>query len=562
MWLDARTLPAGETVDADLCVVGAGPAGISLALSLARTSGVRVLIVESGGTEPDAQAQALAEGATTGDPFQPLVETRVRRFGGTAHFWNSGVGGLEVGFRCGALHEVDFEEREGVPYSGWPIAHRELAPYMAAAHAVCRLGPSGAYDGAAWARGEDDRPLPLDSAVLTTSVWQFGVQQTFTEHYRDEIGRHSSITTMLHANVVEIETNETAGAVTRLRVARFGAEDVFVRARAFVVAAGGIESARLLLLSDRVQRAGLGNGHDVVGRYFMEHQFLRGGTLVPASRDLFNRTALYDNHLVDGTLVCGKIDLADEVIRRERLLNVGMALFPRHPYHARARQEVADSLALLLREARRGRLPVAARRHLRTVAGGLDYAAVVTLRGASGGRLFPFVRVGPDLIEGGGWAHLDRKERRFATYEAILHTEQGPDPDNRVTLVPEKDALGYRRARLHWRWTERDVDSVRRAQRIFAREFARAGVGAYQPATDARGRPMLLHPGLHHHMGTTRMHADPKQGVVDADSRVHGVGNLYVTGCSVFPTGGYINSTLTVVALALRLADHLRTALR
>ena len=561
MWLDARTLSAGETVDADVCVVGAGPAGISLALSLARTGGVRVLLVESGGIEADPQAQSLAEGVTTGDPFQPLVQTRARRFGGTAHFWNSGVGGQEVGFRCGSLHEVDFERRDWLPHSGWPFGRAELAPYMDAAHAVCRLGPSCSFDGAAWSRGQDDRPLPLDPAVLTTSVWQFGVQQTFTEHYREEIGRHPTITTMLHANVVEIETNDAASEVTRLRVARFGAEGVFVRARAYVLAAGGIESARLLLLSDRVQRTGLGNGHDVVGRYFMEHQFLHGGTLVPASRDLFNRTALYDNRVVDGALVAGKIDLTDEVIRRERLLNVSMAIFPRHPYHGRAHQEVADSLAFLLRQARRGRVPADAGRHLRTVAGGLDYAAIVALRGLSGGRLFPYHRVGPDIIEGTGWAHLDRKERRFTTYQAILHTEQAPDPDNRVTLGPEKDALGYRRARLHWRWTERDMDGVQRAQSIFARELARAGVGTYQPATDARGRPVLLHPGLHHHMGTTRMHDDPTQGVVNADSRVHGVGNLYVTGCSVFPTGGYINSTLTVVALALRLADHLRATL-
>ena len=560
MWRDARTLSAGETVDADVCLVGAGPAGISMALSLARAGVGRILLVESGGLEADPRTQALAEGVTTGEPFEPLVQTRARRFGGTAHQWNSGVGGQEVGFRCGPLHEVDFERRDWLPHSGWPFGRAELEPYMRQAQEVCRLGPY-CYEGDAWTRGDDDRPLPLDSSVLTTSVWQFGVQQTFTEYYRDEIARVEGITTLLHANVVEIETTENAGEVTRLRIARFDAPDVYVSARVFVIAAGGIESARLLLMSDRVQRGGLGNGHDLVGRYFMEHQFVHGGTLVPASRDLFERTALYDNRVVDGTLIAGKIDLTDDVMRRERLLNVSMAIFPRHPYHRRARQEVADSLAVLMR-AGRGASAGELTRHLRTVAGGLDYAAVSTLRRLSGGRLFPFLRPGPDIIEGTGWTHLDRKSERFTTYEAILHTEQAPDPDNRVTLAAERDGLGYPLARLHWRWTERDYDSVRRAQPIFARELARAGIGTYTPAMDASGRPDLLHPGLHHHMGTTRMHDDPRQGVVDADSRVHGVRNLYVTGCSVFPTGGYINSTLTVVALALRLAEHLRGVLR
>lgn len=560
MWLDARSLPGGETVEADVCIVGAGPAGISMALSLAKGGVRRILLVESGGIEADSETQALAEGVTTGEPFAPLIETRARRFGGSAHLWNSGVGGQQVGFRCGPLHEVDFERRDWLPHSGWPFGRAELEPYMRQAHEVCLLGPY-CYEGDAWARGDDDRPLPFDPAVLTTSVWQFGVQQTFTEHYRAEIGREERVTTLLHANVVEIETTESAGEVTRLRVARFGAPDIFVRAPVFVLAPGGIESARLLLLSDRVQRAGLGNAHDLVGRFFMEHQFVHGGTIVPVSRDIFNRTALYDNRVVDGTLIAGKIDLTDEVMRRERLLNVSMAILPRHPYHRRARQEVADALASLLGVGR-GRLPGDAIRHLRTVVGGLDYAAVATLRRLSGGRLFPYVRRGPDIIDGAGWSDLDRKEERFATYEAILHTEQAPDPDNRVTLGPERDGLGCRRARLHWRWTERDYESVLRAQPIFAREIARAGIGTYRPATDARGRPDLRHAGLHHHMGTTRMHTDPRQGVVDADSRVHGVRNLYVTGCSVFPTGGYINSTLTVVALALRLAEHLRGVLR
>lgn len=139
-----------------------------------------------------------------------------------------------------------------------------------------------------------------------------------------------------------------------------------------------------------------------------------------------------------------------------------------------------------------------------------------------------------------------------------MHAEQAPDPENRVTLGDELDALGCRRARLHWRWGDVNINSVLRAQELLGAEVARAGLGTLRVELDG-GRPHLLAPGLHHHMGTTRMHADPRQGVVDENCRVHGLGNLFVAGSSVFPTGGYINSTLTIVALAIRLADHLKS---
>lgn len=554
MLRDARAVPPGTLVNADVCVVGAGPAGITLALELAGR-GVEVCLLESGGLEPDPAAQALCAAEVTGEPFERLDESRRRQFGGAANLWNSAVGDAQVGFRCGPLDPIDLEPRDWLPhYEGWPFGRDELDPFYARAQRVCALGPFS-YGPESW-EDERARRLDVDGGELATSVWQLGVQHTFTHDHREAVRTAPGLAAYLNANVVEIETTEAAGEVTALRVATLGGGEFRVAARAYVLATGGVENARLLLASDRVQRGGLGNGHDLVGRYFMAHQYVRCGELTPRSPELFERATLYDTRRVGGVLAIGKLDFTADVLRRERLLNVSAALLPRHRLHKRLRQGSVDSFVALARSAARLRLPEDAGRHLRNVVEGLDYVAAAMLRKASGHRLFRYWVPGPDLINGGGWAELPDKERRFATFEVILHAEQAPDPENRVTLTADRDALGNRMPRLHWRWDEASLDSVRRAQRVLAAALARTGLGTLRIELDGE-RPNLVFPGLHHHMGTTRMHADPARGVVDANCRVHGVGNLFVAGCSVFPTGGYINPTLTIVALAIRLADHL-----
>jgi choline dehydrogenase-like flavoprotein len=150
------------------------------------------------------------------------------------------------------------------------------------------------------------------------------------------------------------------------------------------------------------------------------------------------------------------------------------------------------------------------------------------------------------------WAGLPDKARRFGTFELLLNLEQAPDPDNRVTLGRERDALDQPRAHLAWRWRERDQRSLDRVRRILGEELERAGIGRLVPIAGT-----TLDPNAHHHLGATRMHRDPRQGVVDEHCRVHATGNLFVAGSSLFPTGGSANPTLTIVALALRLADHL-----
>jgi choline dehydrogenase-like flavoprotein len=471
MQIDARTLPDGHTLEADLCVVGAGPAGITLARALA-ASDLRVAVLESGGGfTPDRNAQALCDGTTVGDPYAGPLLTRRRQAGGTVNDWNTPVGAV-MGAKYVPLDAADFSERPWLPRSGWPFDLAELEPYYVRAHEVCGLGPY-TYRAEDWADA-GRAPLSLRSELLTTGVYRFGVGGMFTDRYLREIARAADVVLYLHATAVELETDRAGERVTQARLRCLTGRELRLRARAFVLAAGGIENARLLLLSGGGDPHGLGNGHDLVGRCFMEHPRDRSYTLVPYER---TPMAFYVMHDTGRGPVMGRLALSEEAMRREHLLNMSITLFPpRRNYLVRRRR----------------------------------------------------VRL-------------------------LINLEQAPDPDNRVTLGAQRDALGLPKVQLEWRWREADQRNLERLRGVLGRELGRLGrlVSA----------PVPPDPNAHHHLGTTRMHRDPRQGVVGVHGRVHGLANLFVAGSSVFPTGGYANPTLTIVALALRLADHLRPQL-
>jgi choline dehydrogenase-like flavoprotein len=548
MLVDARTLPTDEIVETEVCIVGAGPAGITLAREF-QNADFRVCLLESGGLEFNKNTQSLCEGESVGEDFGKLDTHRCRQFGGTANRWEIKIGKNPVGVRHVPLDKIDFEKRDWIPYSGWPFDKSHLEPFYERAQSVCKIGPF-AYDAEAWEDAQAPQ-LPLNSGRVTTSMFQFGPRTIFTDEYRESINQASNITTYLNANVVDIETNETARTVTRVRVACLQGNKFWVCAKVFILAAGGMENAQLLLLSNKTQTAGLGNQNDLVGRFFMDHPLVDGGMLIPSNRQIFNTTALYDLRLVNNVAVMGKLTLTEEVMRQEKLLNISAILFPRpKPYQSKAAKSF-DTLRTTIVNAE---VPKDTFKHLSNVINGLDYVVPSVYR-----RLVKQQTFLPSLGSG-GWSYLQGNERRFVAFEVIHQTEQAPNPDNRVMLSAQRDRLNRRIVQLHWRWRDIDIYRIRRAQEILREEIAHAGLGHLQIEGDGE-LPQLQSPGTHHHMGTTRMHTDPKQGVVDEHCQIHGVSNLFIAGSSVFPTGGFANPTLTIVALAIRLADHVKTVM-
>ncbi|GAC1656131.1 MAG: hypothetical protein NVS4B3_21580 [Gemmatimonadaceae bacterium] len=520
MHTDARTLENGTVLESDLCIVGAGAAGISMALEWT-DSARKVLILEGGGFDFDPEMQDLYRGEIVGQPYFPLQAARLHYFGGTTGHW--------AGF-CSTYDEIDFEKRPWVPHSGWPIRREELDPFYLRAHRLLDLGPYE-YDAAAWGhRSPELATLPLDPRLFWTKMWQFSAPTRFGTKYRDAIVGARNLHLYTHANVCELEANEDATAVQGLRVRNHAGKEFQVRARCYVLACCSIQNARLLLASNGKATAGLGNAHDLVGRYFMEHIEMPGAELVLAQPESA-KVKIYALEF-GRTKARGELALSAQAQREHGLLNGTASLGPGAPGEsAKSTFEfftpsVLDAWRIWADGGRKGPPPVA----LRQLVPGDSSAAPRAAR----------------------FFHLGTRQ------------EQAPNPDSRVTLSAERDALGVPRVKLDWRLTELDKRSIRVFYHLLGRELGRTGVGRVQIRDwlldDDRVWPSFLSGGWHH-MGTTRMHDDPKQGVVDANCRVHGLGNLYVAGSAVQPTAGAANPTLTLVALSLRLSDYLHTKL-
>ncbi len=524
MFTDARSLPSDHTLEADVAIIGAGPAGITLASELGDTH-ARIVLLESGAVDGSG-SQSLGRGESVGQRYYRLERARHRGFGGSSHLWISEYGGL----RSRPLDALDMEARPEIGRIGWPFGRSALHEHYLRAQYLCGLGPFD-YDVATWERPGHQR-LGLPDDEVRTAIFQFGPVDRFRQRF-DELKCHPSIHVLANGTAVELVPDDAGSAVTAVRIATGDGRHVELSARQVALAGGGIENPRLLLLSRRAHPRGMGNGHDLVGRFFMEHPHARTGVIRPAGDRLEETVALYSPHVTDGATVMGKLVLPEPVLRREELLT--SAWFVRPTTEALA-SDVGRALVDLREAALDHRVPPppGTGERLRTVAG-RPGAAVRTLARRRG-------------RPGAGQRSL---------LELTVMSEQEPDPASRVTLGEGRDELGQPVARLDWRLSDLYRHSVRRTQEVFDAALRRSGIGSLESFYGDEHPPVTVGGGFHH-MGTTRMHTDPRRGVVDADCRVHGMANLFVAGSCVFPSSGYGNPTLTVVALAARLADHLQ----
>ncbi len=518
---DARRVPAGEVVEADLCIVGGGASGIALALEMIGHPW-RVVVLESGDLEVRDAAQALAAAASEGRHYRDLDASRVRALGGTTHVWGGWARPLEA---------CDFEARDWVPHSGWPFPRAHLDPFYARAHAVWRLGaydyaPDPARGGAPPAAG--GRGGAVEEVVFRIAPTRFGAA------YAGRLRQAPNVTVLLHASAVELTLHADARTASGVRAATLAGNRFAVAARAVVLAAGGLENPRLLLASGGGRRGGVGNAHDLVGRYFADHLHVPVGVFTPPTLAAARR---YQPRRRDGVAVRAGLSPTAAASRRGRLLGCGATLHnaadPHDLLSPGPSRGGYRSLGVVARALRRGRLPDGLAGHLGAVVRHADEAVALAYR-----RLRP---PAPTRMTLG------------------IRAEQAPNPASRVRLDDAVDALGVPRVRLDWRVADRDLASLAAARALFAAALGPGRVELF-PDDGPGGWRDRIAPGAHH-LGGTRMHDDPRSGVVDASCRVHGTANVYVAGSSVFPTGGWAPPTLTIVALAVRLADHLKARL-
>lgn len=519
---------------ADVCIVGAGPAGIAIARALSGT-GARILMLESGGVGYSKSlrnpvsvlrnhlrgAQSLSAGETRGQPYTMLRFSRARAFGGSTNAL------LDHGLQTRPFDPIDFELRDGFDYSGWPIRRDDLDPYYAHAAELCGLAPAS-WDTASW----EDRSGATRYALpdeFETTVYRYAPPGQFAG-YAAEFGALDDVDVVTDATLVRLQSDHEGTRVRRAEATTLDGQRFQIEAGQFVLAAGALENARLLLLSDEHDPRGLGNQHDVVGRFFMEHPEVVVGNWRPTA-ETAHGLAFYERQDIEGQLVMGQLRLTDEVLRDRGLLNGTFELNPTRRSSARAGVQSAKLL----------RRSIGAKSRVS--------GSTTALLGA--------LRHAPDLIE-----HVRTRGEVSDTpvVSVEVMAEQEPNRESRVVLGSGRDRLGMPRARLDWQLTARDFDSIRQSTALVASALDASGMGTFAHTMHDEDRRVPVFPNWHH-MGTTRMHADPTQGVVDADSRVHGIDNLHIAGSSVFTTGGCSNPTLTLVALALRLGDHLARGL-
>jgi choline dehydrogenase-like flavoprotein len=529
---------------ADICIVGAGPAGISIARSFIGTS-LSVCLVESGGLAGEDRNQELYAGSSIGCPELDPATSRMRAFGGSCNVWGGG---------CVPLSTLDLGPRDWVPHSGWPLSYDEIEPYYRRAQEVCGIESHDFTEGT-FLTPPARAPVAFENGKLVNQNFVLS-PVFFGDAYRSELERAANITVLLHANLLEFEAAPAGSSVTRARIGALDGRRGMIRARQYVLACGGIENARLLLLSNSVAPNGLGNDRDLVGRYFMDHPSGKLGTLFTDAPDPLTRP--YDRSGGKGPAPSfPELCLSDQAVQAHQLLSGRVrpvAVEAPAPKGIRALRDLKnaflpvddESLALEgMMRARRSDEP------------GNDEGEAKQGIGKLGLR----VGVGSWDIAHAVWRKLtDKPTVRSTHVDVIGYFEQAPNPDSRVTLGDEIDALGQRKVCVDWRLTELDWHTYRTAAGLFGTELANSCGGKFQlepwlqEGSDAV--PQLR--GTAHHLGTTRMSDDPNLGVVDRQCRVHGVDNLYVVGSSVFPTGGWAFPTFTIVALSMRLAEHLR----
>jgi choline dehydrogenase-like flavoprotein len=507
-FLDARKIEEDTELSSQVCIVGAGAAGITIALELIE-AGIDVCLLEAGGLSIDPRVDTLSVIENVGRDY-PANRSRLRFFGGTTNHW---------GGHCVPLRESDLQQHDWMAHTAWPFQYDELRPYYQRAHDQLGIGPFDYDPKAGAAELGSAKMLPFDGQRIESTMSRYK-RVRFGLTYGDKLAASPHLRCVLYADVTAFDLDAAEGeTVTAVRVRSVAGNRFTVRARYFVLACGGIENARVLLASNHQRPAGLGNHADMAGRYFTEHIWFESGYIVPKIP-----IAAYRHYV-------------EEVPSKESGVRFHIAVA------SHAQEEL--------------RIP-AFRAELHANSAAYWEGKGVRIHGATLSALAELLS-DPFAL---GHAIRCRRDAQPDMFVLVNYVEQTPNPESRVTLSDKRDALGRPNARLNWRLQSIDKEGILRAHELLAREVGRAGAGRMHLGLHDGQEIEVGAAGGSHHMGTTRMHENPKQGVTDAHGRVHYTRNLYAAGSSLFPSCGYSNPTLTIVATSFRVADAIKGRVR
>jgi choline dehydrogenase-like flavoprotein len=505
-FLDARRADAGSILDTDLCIIGSGAAGITIAREFIGTN-VRVCLLEAGGFSPDLEVANLSVIDNLGPDYEDKDATRSRLFGGTTNRW---------GGHCVPLQPIDFEKLDWMEYSGWPYPYDALIPYYERAHSVLGLG-SFEYDAALISQAVGLERFPFDPSIVETVISRYNPLK-FGCAFGSELDAAPNVSVVIYAEVSRLNLLDDGDTLSTASIVTMAGNEFKVSARYFVLAAGGIENPRILLLSNHQRLTGLGNHSGYVGRLFQEHIWYPSGLIFTSGR--MPQRLYLDLVNYDSTQIRGHIAVPPQKINELQI--------------PRFRAELEHSTLQIVRD--------------RLKRGDIRRDDLLTLRGWAD-------QDGANLLSG--------MPRDTNVYKLLNYVQQTPNWTSRVSLSDKTDPLGRPYPALNWSLSSIDHEGIVRAQALIAQEVERAALGRVKIEIEPNPSiPLEGSRGGAHHMGTTRMSENASMGVTDGNAKVHYVSNLFVAGSSLFPTCGYANPTLTIVATSLRLADHLKSAFR
>lgn len=540
-------LVSGQTIETDVCIIGGGPAAIALALKL-NGANKTVLLFDAGGLKHPDGDQTLYEGYVSDSSMHsPPDKYRLRAWGGTSRIWAG---------RCAPFDAHDFEHRPHIKYSGWPFGFEELKTHYAEANEFLELGHF-AYD----AQDESIKYAPdlipgfTDEQIHCNSIERFSRPTNVAQRYHNRLKRSKNLHIWRGSNCTALESHADGSHITRAHMVSAGGAKFSVKAKQFVLAAGGLETTRLLLHSDQRHPGGMGNENDLLGRFYMSH--------------LSGTVGCLQVHLPPTAVHHGYFKTPDGIYGRRRIqlnadtqhqLGIGNAIarlhFPSIPdpsHHNSVLSSLYLSRHLLRFEYRKRLQPNSGFNirselaHIHNIAHNpmdvLQFGVHMLARRTLARRKFPSVI-------------LKNRDNRFCLE---IHSEQNPNPDSTVKLAQSTDRLGMRKLSIDWRYQASDIDTVQQTLHCIAQSLKRRQIGTLDFQSDEVEAALLQHGAYGgHHLGTTRMGNDPKYSVVNRHCRLHAISNLYIASGSVFPTSSQANPTLTIVALAMRLGQHIK----
>lgn len=547
MIISEKEIIQGDCLEAEICIIGSGPAGFSIALELIKTN-KKIIMLTGGGYHETAASQDLHKGIIDSiSPHEPIEENRRRVFGGASTAW---------GGRCIPMDPIDFLKRPWIHHSGWPITFDKLKPYYEKASNYLK---SGAFEYIApnslTNLNVDEIIDGIDNEdIISSKLERWSTPVNFVKDYAHLLKKNGNIQVILDSHVISFETAD--GKTINSINARWKFKlDFTVSCKTFILACGEIENPRLLLASKNIFHPnGLGNNYDLVGRYYMSHFFGTYATLMPKNRE----NIIYDFEKdKEGVYFRRRWWITEEAQNKNE---IGNAIFFLHQANDQSgHRDVLFSIVFISKFliSLISQKPISVIKNKKDV---LKHLKIVLTEGWT--KLPSILKIA-----------LKRFQKRRLPFVLphinseklglYFQTEQMPNPNSQISLDESNcDAMGIPRVKVHIEFNELDKKTIKMAHNIFMDRYIKANVGGYSYSES--GLDQFINQKINsfnsaaHHLGTTRMSEDPRFGVVDQNCLVHGMTNLYVAGSSVFPTGGHVNPTLTIVALSLRLGEHIK----